>query len=87
MIEISKDVGAEVIEGLKEINGFIRKIKKERDEYEMNFPKFPSTIGEKINSQLHLVIETSLHKSLKKEAILRHLSMNDYCKRRLRGVY
>ena len=86
-MEISKDIGAEVIEGLKEINCFIKKLKEERDEYEMNFPKFPSIVGEKMNSQLHLVMETFLHKSLKEESSLKHLSMNDYCRRRLRGIY
>ena len=53
----------------------------------MNFPKFPSIVGEKMNSQLHLVMETSLHKSLKEESSLKHLSMNDYCRRGLRGIY
>ena len=47
-MEISKDIGAEVIEGLKEINRFIQKLKKEREDYEMNFPKFPSLVGEKM---------------------------------------
>jgi len=86
-MEISKDIGAEVIERLEEINLSIQKLKKEAEDYEMNFPKFPSTIGEKMNSQLHLFLETSLHKSLKEEARLRHLSMGDYCRRRLRGIY
>ena len=86
-MEISKDIGAEVIERLKELNSFIKKLNKEMEDYEINFPKFPSTIGEKMNSQLHLTLETSLHKFLKEEARLRNLSMGDYCRRRLRGVF
>ncbi len=86
-MEIAKDIGEEIIEGLRELNCVIKTFKNERVEYEMNFPKCPSIIGEKMNSQVHLVMETSLHKFLKEEANLRHLSLNDYCKRRLRGVY
>ncbi|MCK4997157.1 hypothetical protein KAS08_02540 [Candidatus Pacearchaeota archaeon] len=54
---------------------------------EKNFPKIISIVGEKKNNHLHLTIETSLHDSLKELSKSRGISLSDYCRRKLRGIY
>jgi len=87
MVEIAEDIGEKVIRQMEELVRKIDKIVKEKEENELNFPKFPALVGEKKNSHLHIVLETSLLESIKKEASIKGISIGDYCRRRLRGIY
>jgi len=86
-MEISEDIGAEVISRMRSLVEYLDETKKERDEHSTNFPKFARVFGERKNSQLHLVLESSLLESLKREAMLKGVSLAEYCRRRLGGGY
>ena len=87
MVELSKDIGAQIIEELDKLTKFIDDVKKQKEEMKNNFPKITSIIGEKKNNHLHLTIETSLYNNLKELSKSRGISLSDYCRRKLRGIY
>lgn len=87
MIKISEDIGEQIIQELNKLSKIINEIKKQKEEDEKNFPKLKPTVGQKKNSQLHLVLGISLYKNLRKEAAVKEMSMSEYCRCRLRGIF
>ena len=86
-MEFSEDIGGQIIQELEKLSKFIDGVKKEKEDYKKNFPKFSYVVGEKKNRHLHLSLEKSLHDNLKKVAESKGISMSEYCRRRLRGMF
>lgn len=86
-MEFSEDIGGQIIQELEKLSRFIDGVKREKEECEKNFPNFPQTVGEKKNRHLHINMGESLYESLRKVAKSKDISMSEYCRRRLRGVF
>ena len=86
-MDIPEKTSKEILENLYELLKILEKEKKERGEYERNFPKFYPKFGERKNSQLHIMMETSVFEGLRNEAKSKGYRLSEYCRMRLRGEF